>query len=74
MKNITKFLLILLVSSLCFQSYTQTFGIKGGLNMATMLVKDDDDTWSDDFKMNPGFHIGPTMEFPLSDMVTANKP
>jgi hypothetical protein len=35
-----------------------------------MLMKDDEDTYSDDFKMNPGFHIGATAEFPLAGMIS----
>ena len=34
------------------------------------MFKDDDDTYSDDFKMKPGFHVGVTAEFPFSDMVS----
>ncbi len=70
MKNITKFLLILLVSSLSFQSYAQTFGIRGGLSMANMLDKDEDGTYSGDYQMNPGFHAGVTIDYPFSEMVS----
>ena len=50
--------------------FAQNFGLKGGLNLATMLMKDDDDTYSDDFKMNPGFHAGVTAEFPLAKIIS----
>ena len=33
-----------------------------------MLFKEDGETYSDDFKMRPGFNIGATAEFPLSEM------
>ncbi len=52
------------------ESFAQTFGVKAGLNLADMLMKDDDETYSEDFKMNPGFHLGLTAEFPLTDMVS----
>ncbi|WP_430931188.1 porin family protein [Saccharicrinis sp. 156] len=70
MKKATTLLLVTAISLLSFQTYAQTFGIKGGLNLSNVLAKDDDDTYSDDFKMNPGFHIGPTVEFPLNEMVS----
>ena len=49
-------------------AFAQNFGLKGGLNLSNILAKDDNTTYSDDFKMNPGFHIGATAEFPFSDM------
>ncbi|MDP3359679.1 MAG: porin family protein [Lutibacter sp.] len=56
--------------TLATESFAQQFGIKAGLNLSNMLMKDDDDTYSDDFKMNPGFHIGPTMELPINETVS----
>ena len=67
MKNTTKFLLVIMISLIGFQSYAQSFGVKGGLNLANLLDKDDDDTWSNDYKMNMGFHIGATMNYPFTD-------
>jgi len=48
----------------------QIFGVRGGFNLSNVLIKYDGETWSDDFKMKPGFHIGPTMEIPLSEVVS----
>lgn len=62
MKNIIKLLLLILICFLSFLTYAQTFGVRGGLNLANMTAKDDDDTYSDEFEMNPGFHIGGTVE------------
>ena len=59
-----------MVSFLSFESFAQTFRIIGGLNLSNMLVKDEEDTYSDDFKMKPGFHIGATVEFPLSNVLS----
>ena len=70
MKNITKVLLVVLVSLLSAKSNAQIFRITGGLNLSNMLVKNDMDTYSDDFKMNPGFHIGATVEFPLTNRLS----
>jgi hypothetical protein len=70
MKNCTKFSMILLISLFCIQTNAQTFGLKAGLNLSNMLEKDDDDTYSNDYKMNPGFHIGGTVDVPISDILS----
>lgn len=70
MKSITKLLIILAFAATAAVSYAQTVGIKAGLNLSTMLVKDDNTSYSDNFKMNPGFNLGATAEFPLIDMLS----
>jgi len=50
--------------------FAQNFRVKAGLNLSNMLMKDYNETYSDDFKMNPGFHIGSTAEFPLTEMIS----
>jgi len=68
MKNVVMLVALVLVVTMTNESSAQSFGLKGGLNLSNMLDKDDDDTYSDDYKMKPGFHIGATAEFPFSDM------
>jgi hypothetical protein len=58
-------ILLLIIST---ASYGQIFGVKAGLNLSTMLLKDNNGNYSDDFKLNPGFHVGMTSEFPLTEM------
>ncbi len=70
MKTMTKFLLTIIIIFFSFQSYAQIFGIKAGLNLSNMSMKDNDDTYSDDFEMNPGFHVGGTMDYPFSDILS----
>lgn len=70
MKNLTKVLMILFITLVCCQAYGQGFAIKGGLNLANMLEKDDDDTYSNDYTMNPGFHLGFTAELPLNSFLS----
>ncbi len=65
MKNYSKILMFLLISLLSIKANAQTFGVTGGLNLSNMLEKDDDDTYSDDYKMNPGFHIAGTVDIPI---------
>lgn len=63
-----KLLIVGIAFIMATESYAQTFGVKAGLNLSNMLAKDDDDTYSDDYKMNPGFNIGATAEFPITEM------
>ncbi len=63
----TKISMILLISLFCIQTNAQTFGLKAGLNLSNMLEKDDDDTYSNDYMMNPGFHIGGIIDMPIND-------
>ena len=70
MKLFMRLLIVAVMFTLAAETQAQTFGLRAGLNMANMLMKDDDDTYSDDFKMNPGFHIGPTAELPLNDFLS----
>jgi hypothetical protein len=68
MRKIMKLITIVVVFTIATQSFAQTFGVKAGLNLSNMLAKDNDKTYSKDFKMNPGFHVGATAEFPISGM------
>lgn len=70
MKKIMRIFVVITISLICLPSYGQTFGLKGGFNLANMLAKDDDYDSSDELKMNPGFHAGATMDFPLTDLLS----
>jgi len=50
-------------------AFTQTIRVKGGANLSSFLEKDDDYTYSEDYKIKPGFHLGPTIEIPLTDLI-----
>ena len=50
------------------ESLAQTFGIKAGLNLSDMLIKDDDKNYTDNSTMKPGFNAGATLEFPIKGM------
>ncbi len=69
MKNLVKLFLIGFALLMASQSFAQNLILKGGLNMANMLEKDDDDTYSDDYKMKPGFHAGLGVEIPVSEAI-----
>lgn len=68
MKNSMKLLIVVVVFAMATESFAQTFGVKAGLNLSNILMKDDDETYSTDFKMQPGFNVGGTVEFPLNEM------
>jgi len=70
MKKLPKILVFVLISLFCLKSNAQTFGIKGGLSLATMLEKDNDTTVSNDYKMKPGIHFGITANIPLNSYLS----
>jgi len=70
MKKITKIALIVFIVSYNLQSMAQAVTIKGGLNLAKMIQKDNDQNYSGDFKFSPGFHIGLTFDWPINEFVS----
>jgi hypothetical protein len=71
MKSLGKFLIVVLMLGWSVHSFAQvTFGVRAGFNMSTMLSKDNDYNYSDEmnFKMKPGFNVGPTLDCPISGM------
>jgi len=68
MKNLMKLLVLVIVFAMATETFAQKFWVKGGMNLSNILEKDNDDTYSDDYKMKPGFHVGATAEFPINEM------
>lgn len=62
-----KLLTALLVLVIVLPAFAQTYSFRAGLNLSNMLFKDDADTYSEDYKMSPGFHLGGIVEFPIND-------
>jgi len=50
------------------QSFAQIFAIKTGVNLSKMLLKDEYETVSKDYKLTPRFQIGVTAEFPITKL------
>lgn len=69
MKNLMKLFVAVIAMTIATGSLAQEYGIKVGLNLANQLAKDDNETYSDDFAMKPGFHLGVTAEFPVTEMI-----
>jgi len=66
-KGISLFTLMLLLF-VTTQSFAQLkFGVKAGLNLANMVNKDKDETYSKDYKSKIGFHLGATAEISISE-------
>jgi hypothetical protein len=70
MKNLGKVLIISLLALFSVQTFGQKIGVQGGINLANMLVKDNEDTYSDEFEMNLGFNGGVTMEVGFGDLLS----
>jgi hypothetical protein len=68
MKNLLKLLIVVIALTVTTQSFAQVkFGVKAGLNIANMLEKDNDETYSKDYKSKIGFHLGGTADFAISE-------
>lgn len=63
------FLILVIIFTIATTSSAQKFGIKAGLNLSNMVITDDNETYSDDFEMNLGYHAGVTVEFSLADKI-----
>jgi hypothetical protein len=63
MRKILQLMLLVCLMGITSQSFAQRLGIKAGLNLSNMTFKDNEQTYSDDFKSLPGFHAGLTAEF-----------
>lgn len=64
MRNTLRILFVVIILMPCIDSYAQSFGIKGGLNLSNMLAKDNSQTYNS--KMIPGIHVGAIFGIPLS--------
>jgi hypothetical protein len=68
MRNRKKYLIFTLGLLLSFNAFSQTFGVKGGINLATMLEKDDSGIISKNYTSHTSFHFGLSAEIPITGM------
>jgi len=68
MKNLKICVLFLFCLTVSTKPFAQTFEVKAGMNWATMLSKDDIETYSDKYQMVPRLLLGATAEFPLTGL------
>jgi hypothetical protein len=66
MKNTIKLFIVVFGLSLTTQLNAQQFGVRGGLNLASMFEQDNDEIFSDGYKDKLGFNVGLTAEFPIN--------
>lgn len=73
MKKLTRCFALLVICLICFKASGQMTGrLKVGLNLATMIDKDQDETYSDDYKMNIAFHAGFGIDIPFTNVLSNN--
>jgi hypothetical protein len=51
-------------------SSAQQVSILGGLSLSNMAARDKDEVYSEELKMNPGFHLGAQLSFPVSKQLS----
>lgn len=71
MKNLSKVLFFFLLVFISAQTYAQKFGIQGGINLTTLVDKDDDFDYADEmeYENKLGFNGGVTLELGLGDLI-----
>ena len=63
-----RLLVVIIALTTTFESFAQIkFGVKGGLNYANMLDKNNNRTYSDDYQAKIGFNLGVTAEYSISE-------
>lgn len=64
-----QFIIIGLLLAFSISSFSQKFGFRIGANFTNMVVKDNDDTYSDKYKTALGGHLGFVSEIPVKDFL-----
>lgn len=67
MKKLMKWIVTVLMVCMAHVIFAQSVTLKGGLNMADMVITEEAEDITEDFKMNPGFHLGILTEFQLGN-------
>ncbi|MGF1638120.1 MAG: porin family protein [Cyclobacteriaceae bacterium] len=65
MKNILKIFIFGIVLTMTTNVFAQTYGVRAGLNLSNVLYKLGD-VEDSRYNMNPGFHVGATVDIPIS--------
>ncbi len=66
MKNLNTLLIAISIFTFSTKSFSQRMTVKGGLNLSNMEFKYGGESYSEDFKMNPGINLGITSEFKIA--------
>lgn len=86
MKKLGTILIALIILSFASESFAQKsvnsedksggsggffmYGFKTGLNISSMVLKDDDEKYSDEFSLKIGFHAGPIIGVAFTDLIS----
>jgi len=70
MKMKTCLLSILFIMTFLVSGFAQTFTLKGGLNLSSRLVHYKGKSENEGLKLNPGFHVGGTLDFPVRERIS----
>jgi len=70
MKTIVKTFVLIIALSFPTSVSAQIYGIRGGFNLSNLMMKYGGEKFSDHLQMRPGFHLGPTIEIPLSERIS----
>jgi len=68
MKILLNFLVVLLLIATFPDLYSQTYGVKDGLNLSKVFAKDNLGNYNEDAMWKTGFHAGATVEFKLNKL------
>ena len=66
MNKLTKIIIVAFIVLTNQTMNAQTFGIKGGFNLATLVELDQQYIYSINYSNNPGFHVGVSLDLPFS--------
>ncbi len=70
MKNLKSMLVTVLMVTSAITVHAQTVGLRSGMNLSNMLMKMGDEVMSENLKMNPGYHVGVALDFPIEDWLS----
>ncbi len=68
MSNFKKLLIVVVILTFSVETYAQVFGLKAGFNLSSMCFKNNVQSFGDNFKLNPGFNVGASAEFPINNL------
>ena len=70
MNALKKLIFSVLLLSGSYSCFAQEISIRGGLNLSQMQIKWDGRVANEDAKLNPGFQIGPVIDFPINNLLS----
>lgn len=69
MKHLHTLFFLIFIVVFGFNVNAQLIGARVGLNIPSMVIKDNDGTYTNDAVIKFGIHLGPVIEIPISDII-----